>query len=81
MVRKVLQLYLPVFIDSARFAASSLYLVDNPAEGIQRIKYKDCDCFLEYESVIDNWVKYVSLAVKIKNTYRSDLKKRSSFPI
>ena len=81
MVRKVLQLYLPVFIDSARFTASSLYLVDNPAEGIQRIKYKDFDCFLEYESVIYNCVKYVSLAVKIKNTYRSDLKKRSSFPI
>ena len=35
------------FIDSARFMASSLSnLVDNIAEGIHKIKCKDCDCFL-----------------------------------
>ena len=40
------------FIDSARFmASSSSNLVDNLAEGIHKIKYKDCDCFLEYENV------------------------------
>ena len=39
------------FIDSARFMASSLSnLADNLAEGIHKIKCKDCDCFLEYES-------------------------------
>ena len=26
-------------------------LVDNLTEGIRKIKCKDCDCFLEYESV------------------------------
>ena len=37
------------FIDSARFmATSSSHLVDNLTERIQKIKCKDCDCFLEY---------------------------------
>ena len=46
-------------IDSARFIASSLSnLVDNLAEGIYKIKCKDCDCFLEYESLKDNLIKY-----------------------
>ena len=43
------------FTDSARFMPSSLSnLVNNLAEGIHKIKYKDCDCFLEYESLKDN---------------------------
>ena len=51
------------FIDSARFMASSLSnLVDNLAEGIQKIKCKDCDCFLEYESAKDNSIKYKCLS-------------------
>ena len=50
------------FIDSVRFMATSLSnLVENLAEGIQKIKYKDCDCFLEYESVKDNLIKYKCL--------------------
>ena len=40
------------FIDRARFMATSLSnLVDNLTKGIHNIKRKDCDCFLEYESV------------------------------
>ena len=40
------------FIESARFMVSSLpNLVDNLTEGIHKIKFKDCDCFFEYESV------------------------------
>ena len=49
-------------IDSARFMATSLpNLVDNLTEWIHKIKYEDCDCFLEYESVKDNLMKYKSL--------------------
>ena len=45
------------FIDRARFMASSLSnLVDNLAEGIHKIKCKDCDCFLDCESVKDNLI-------------------------
>ena len=36
-------------------------LVDNLTEGIHKIKCKDCDCFLEYESVKDNLIKYKCL--------------------
>ena len=50
------------FIDSARFMASSLLnLVDNLTEGIHKIKYKDCYCFLEYESDKDNMIKHKCL--------------------
>ena len=46
------------FTDIARFMASSLLnLVENLAEEIHKIKGKDCDCFLEYESVKDNLIK------------------------
>ena len=46
------------FIDSARLMASSLSnFVDNLSEGILKIKCKDYDSFLEYESVKDNLIK------------------------
>ena len=43
--------------------------VDNLAEGIHKIKCKDCDCFLEYESLKDN-LKNINayLAIKIIQT-------------
>ena len=51
------------FIDSAKFIASSLSnLVDNLAEGIHKIKCKDCDCFLKYEIDKDNLIKYKCLS-------------------
>ena len=51
------------FIDSARFVATSLSnLVDILTEGIYKIKCKDCDCFLEYESVEGNLIKYKCLS-------------------
>ena len=47
------------FIDSARFMASSLSnLADNLTEGIHKIKCNDCDCFLKYEIVKVNLIKY-----------------------
>ena len=43
------------FIGSLRFMATSLSnLVHNLTEGIHKMKCKDCDCFLEYESVKDS---------------------------
>ena len=51
------------FIDSTRFATTSLSnFADNLAEGIHKIKCKDCDCFLEHESVKDNLIKYKCLS-------------------
>ena len=35
--------------------------VDNLAEGIHKIKRKDCSCFLEYEIANRNLIKYKSL--------------------
>ena len=39
-------------------ASSLANLVDNLAERIRKIKFRDCDCFLEYEIVKDNLIKY-----------------------
>ena len=39
-------------------ATSLSNIVDNVTEGIQKIKCKDCDCFLVHESVKENSVKY-----------------------
>ena len=41
-------------------ASSLSNAVDNPAEGIQKIKCKDCDFFLEYKNV--NLIKYKCLS-------------------
>ena len=46
------------FTDSVRFMAISLSnLVGNFTEEDHKIKCKDCDRFLEYESVKDNLIK------------------------
>ena len=39
-------------------AGSLSNLVHNLAKGNHKIKCKDCDCFLEYESVKDNFIRY-----------------------
>ena len=52
-------------------ASSLSHLVDNLAEGIHKIKWKDCDCFLEYESVKDNLIKYKCLSCN--NDYSNKL--------
>ena len=60
-------------------------LVDNLTEGIHKIKCKDCDCFLEYESVKDNLIKYKCLACnkdysnKIDEELKKQFKNTSNF--
>ena len=61
------------FIDSARFMESSLSnLLDNLAEGIHKIKCNDCHCFLEYESVKDNLIKYKCLSCDNDYSHKID---------
>ena len=73
------------FIDSAKFITSSLWnLFDNLAEGMHKIKCKYYDCFLEYESVKDNLIKYQCLSCnksfasklheKLKNWFKNTFK-------
>ena len=43
-------------------ATSLSNLVDDLAEEIHKCKSKDSDCFLEYESVKENFIKYKCLS-------------------
>ena len=43
-------------------ASSLSIIVKNLAEAIHKIKWKDCDCFFEYESVTDNLIKHKCLS-------------------
>ena len=55
--------YKLIFIDSARLMITQLSnLIDNLTIEIHKIKCKDCDFFLEHESVKDNLIKYKSLS-------------------
>ena len=81
MVIKVLSVYLTKkVIDSARCMASSWsYLVDNLTEGIHKIKFEDCDCFLEYESVKENLIKYKCLSCNKDYSNKLDEKLKKLF--
>ena len=59
-------------------ASSLSSLIDNLAKGIYKIKCKDCDCFLEYESVKDNLIKYKCFSCNkyYSNKIYEKLKKR-----
>ena len=58
-------------------ATSLSNLVDNLTEGIHKIKCKDCDRFLEYESVKDNLIKCKCLSCNkdYSNKIDEELKK------
>ena len=43
-------------------ATSLSNLAHNILEGIHKIKCKDCECFLQYESVNENLIKYKYLS-------------------
>ena len=59
-------------------ATSLSNLVDNLTEGIHNIKCKHFGCFLEYESVKDNLIKYKCLSCNknYSNKIDEELKKR-----
>ena len=59
-------------------ASSLSNLEDNLDEGIHKIKCIDCDCFLEYESLEDNSIKYKCLYANkdYSNKIDEELKKR-----
>ena len=68
------------FIDSARSMASSLSnLVDSLGEGIHKIKCKDCNCFLEYESAKENLIKNKCLFCYIDCSNKLDEKLKKKF--
>ena len=53
-------------------ASSLSNLVDNLTEEIQKIESKDCDRFLEDESVKDNSMKYNCLSCNKDNSNKID---------
>ena len=59
-------------------ATSLSNLVDNLTEGTHKIKCKDCNCFLEYESVKYNLINYKPLSCNKDHSNKIDqgLKKR-----
>ena len=59
-------------------ASSLSNLVDNLAEGIHKIKCKH-DCFLEYESVKDNLIKYKCLSCNKDYSNKLDEKLKKLF--
>ena len=67
-----------LFIGARFMATTSSNPVDTIAQGIHKIKCKDCDYFLEYESVKDNFIKYKCLSCNkhYSNKIDEELKKR-----
>ena len=60
-------------------ATSLSNLDDNLPEGIHKIKRKDCDCFLEYESFKDNLIKYRDYLNKIDEKLEKQFKNTFKF--
>ena len=54
-------------------------LADNLAEGIHKIKCKNCDCFPEYESAKDNLIKYKCLSCNKHYSNKVDEKLKKIF--
>ena len=60
-------------------ASSLSNLVDNLAEGTHKTRCKDCDCFLEYENVKNNLIRY-NLYLVIKIIQTGFMKNLKSYP-
>ena len=64
----------------ATFMASSLSnLVDSLIEWIHKVKCKDCDCFLEYESLKGNSIKYKCLSCNENYSSKLDEELKKKF--
>ena len=53
--------------------------IDNLTEGIHKIKCRDYDCFLEYQSVKDNSIKYKCLSYNKNYSNKIDEELRIGF--
>ena len=60
-------------------ATSLSNLVDSVAEGIHKIKCNDCDCFLEYESIKVNLIKYKCLSCNKDYSKKIDVELEKRF--
>ena len=60
-------------------ATSLSNLVDSLTEGIHKIKCNDCDCFLEYESVKVNLIKYKCLSCNKDYSKKIDVELEKRF--
>ena len=60
-------------------ASSLSNLVDNLTERIHKIKCNNCDCFLEYESVKDNLIKYKCLSCNENYSKKIDEELKNPF--
>ena len=70
------------FVGSLKCMASSFSnLVGNLMEGIRKIKCKDCDCFLEYESVKVSSIKYETLSCNKDYSNKIDEELKTRFKI
>ena len=56
-------------------ASSLSNLVDNLGKGIHKIKCKDCDCFVAFESIKNNFINYKCLSYK--KDYSDELNEKS----
>ena len=54
-------------------------LVDNLAEGTDKYECKDCNCFLKYENVKDNLIKYKCLSCNKDYSKKLDEELKSKF--
>ena len=54
-------------------------LICNLTEEIHKIKCKDCSCFLEYESVKDNLIKYKCLSCNASYSKKIDEELKNRF--
>ena len=60
-------------------ATSLSNLVDSLTEGIHKFKCNDCDCFLEYESVKVNLIKYKCLSCNKDYSKKIDVELEKRF--